>query len=504
MLQGQVCQKSNSFCHTSPADPRDPKSVAPAARAKDGILAIYQAQNNFDAIQTTNNKFIAATCGDKSSIDLAISQNRSLNFSRAAELYKKNEYIPAAEAFYRFYKTAPPTDPDLPVALYNAAVSYKLGERPKTAIALFKEFAGHTEKNFRESPYYLDALRLQAASSQAAFQYDDAVKTYLDLYETTKKAKKLGIKAPDPLPGQKPLTLEQIGLDAVYNAAFAAELNRDFKKSIDLWGQYGRLESDRKKQDRAQYEIANLYKQQGDVNSMTETLDRWRAKYGKDAGNEDDYVKSYADTAELQRKKGRTAQAKQAEQQAIEAWKKLGSTPNTKGAKLAGGYELASAEEFYEKNWVPFGIKTAAGGSTVKAVQAQILAQKASIDKIKKAIEDKYIALDQYKVAELSMAAKVRYGDVQYDYGQKISDIPIPKIIQNNQVAIEAFEAKRDADLKKYLAEAKGDWAEVVDLSKKNGIANHWSQHANENLAREFPDEFQALRQELVQGTDAP
>ncbi|MDB4954633.1 MAG: Tetratricopeptide repeat protein, partial [Myxococcales bacterium] len=339
----------DNFCHTAPADPRDPKSIAPAAKAKDGILAIYQAQNNFDAIQATNNKFISATCGDKASVDLAISQNRSLNFSRAADLYKKTEYIPAAEAFYRFYKTAPAADPDLPVALYNAAVSYKLGERPKTAIALFKEFAGHPEKNFRESPYYLDALRLQAASQQAAFQFDEAVKTYLDLYDTTKKAKKLGIKAPDPLPGQKAMTLDQIGLDAVYNAAFAAELNRDFKKSIDLWGQYGRIETDRKKQDRALYEVANLYKQQGDVNSMSETLDRWRAKYGKDAGNEDDYVKSFADTAELQRKKGRTAQAKQLEKQTIEAWKKFGSTPNTKGAKLAGAYELATAEEYYEK-----------------------------------------------------------------------------------------------------------------------------------------------------------
>src|SRR5262249_48940163 len=121
----------DNFCHTPPADPRDPKAVAPASRAKDGILAIYQAQNNFDAIQATNNKFIQQQCGDKAAIDLAISQNRSLNFQRAAELYKQKQYIPAAEAFYRFYKTAPPTDPDLPVALYNAAVSYKLADRPK-------------------------------------------------------------------------------------------------------------------------------------------------------------------------------------------------------------------------------------------------------------------------------------------------------------------------------------------------------------------------------------
>ena len=65
-----------NFCHVPPPDPRDPKSVAPESKAKDGILAIYQAQNNFDAIQTTNNKFIQLGCGDKAAVDLAISQNR--------------------------------------------------------------------------------------------------------------------------------------------------------------------------------------------------------------------------------------------------------------------------------------------------------------------------------------------------------------------------------------------------------------------------------------------
>jgi hypothetical protein len=73
-------------------------------------------------------------------------------------------------------------------------------------------------------------MALQAASYQAAFDYDNAVKTYLALYDTTRKAKRLGIKAPEPLPGEKAQTLDEIGLTALYNAAFAAELNRDFRK----------------------------------------------------------------------------------------------------------------------------------------------------------------------------------------------------------------------------------------------------------------------------------
>lgn len=493
-----------NFCHTPPPDPRDPKSVSPAAKAKDGILAIYQAQNKFDAIQATNNKFIQLGCGDKAAVDLAISQNRSLNFQRAAKLYGDKQYIPAAEAFYRFYKNAPQTDPDLPVALYNAAVAYKLADRPKTAIGLFKEFTAKSDKRFKESPYFLDAMRLTAASQQASFQYDEAIRTYLDLADFAKKAKKLGIKPPDPIPGEQPKTLDQIGLDALYNAAYAAEVSRDFKRAIDLYTQYGNVEPDRRKQDRALWSIAGMQRQQGDAARMTGTFERWRAKYGRDAGNTDDYVKSYYDTAKLLHAKGRTPDANSAERATIDAWKKLGATKNTPGAKYAAEFALEDAEDFYTKQWAPFAIKTAASSTNINNAKKQIQAQKEAIESLRKKAEDKYIALDQFGVLEASMAAKVRFGDIQYDRAQKVAEIPVPKIIAGNPDVVAQFESQRDAALKKDLDEAKADWSEVVELAKKGGVSNKWSQHANENLAREFPDEFRALRQELIQGTDTP
>lgn len=491
----------DKFCSAPPAKKGD---LAPAAKAKDGILAIYEAQSNFDAIEATNKRFINAKCGDDNAIQLAINQNRSLNFSRAAELYKQQQFISAAEAFYRFYKTAPPNDPDLPVALYNAAVSYKLADRPKTAIALFKEFTAHPEKAYRESPFYLDAMRLTAASYQASFQYDEAIKTYLELYDTTKKAKKLGIKPPEPLPGEKPLTLEQIGLDAVYNAAYAAEVNRDFKKAVDLYGQYQKIEPDHRKQDRAQWSIGGIFRQSGDVANMTAALDKWRSKFGKDAGNEDDYVKSFYDTAELQRKKGHTPQANAAEKQTLDAWKARGSVKNSAGAKMAAEYALKSAEDFYDKTWTPFEIKKAATSTNINTAKTQIQAQQKQIADLRKKTEDMYIELDQFGVLEASMAAKVRFGDIQYDRAQKIANIPVPKIIQNNDAAVSQFETQRDAALKKDLEEAKLNWSEVAELAKRGGVSNKWSQKALENLAREFPDQYKALRQELVQGTDAP
>jgi tetratricopeptide (TPR) repeat protein len=489
------------FCNTPPASKGE---LAPAAKAKDGILAIYEAQGNYDAVEATNKAFLNQKCGDEKSQQLAMSQNRSLNFQRAGDLFAKNQYIPAAEAFYKFYFTTQKDDPDRPVALFNAAVSYKLGDRPKTAIALFKEFTANPDKKFHDSSYYLKALSLTAEAQQASFQYDDAIKSYLELYATTQKFKKAGTKAPDPLPGEKAKTLDEIGLDAVYNAAFAAEVNHDFKKAIELHKQYQGIEKDRRKLDRSQWEIAGIYRQSGDVGSMTDALETWRRKFGSDADNGDDYVKSYYDTAKLLHAKGKTAQAKTAETDTINAWKKVGATKNSKGSKLAAEYAINDAEDFYNKQWVPLKITRQITSTNVKQVRAEITKMKESIETVRKKAEDKYRDLDQYGVLEATMAATVRYGDIQYDRATKIGDFPVPKIVQNNPDAVEAFEKARDEGVKADLNEAKKDWADVLDAGKRGGVSNKWSQHAAENLAREFPDEYHVLRQELVQGTDKP
>ncbi len=473
-----------------------------AAKAKDGILAIYETRADFDAIEATNKKFITAKCGDEKTIQLAIAQNRSLNFSRAAELYKNNQFVPAAEAFYRFYKTAPQNDQDLPVALYNSAVSYKLADRPKTAIALFKEFTANQAKPFRESPYYLDAIRLQAASYQAAFDYNNAILTYLELYETAKKAKRLGIKAPDPLPGEQPRTLDQIRLDALYNAALAAEMNRDFRKAIDLYTRYQAEETDLRKRDRALWQVAQIHRQSGDINAMIQAYDRWRRTYGNGAENADDYVQTFHDEAALRRKKNQAALARKAGQDTIDAWKRKGAVRGGRGAKLAGEWQLAQAEDHYATVFEPLEIKRAARN------KAEIEAQQKQLSDAKTKAEDRYLALDAYGIAEYTMAAKVRFADIQYGYAQKIANAPIPTPIakagEANPDLIARFETTRDQNLKKYLDEARAQWVEVVDLAKKSGISNKWSRLAQENLGREFPGEFTVLRQELVQGTDAP
>ncbi len=410
----------DQFCKAAPADPKDPKSLPYSATAKDGLLAIYEATGNLDAVEQTNNAYIQKQCGTPQSIDIAISQNRSLNFQRASKLFDQKHYIEAADAFYKFYKTAPTKDPDLPSALYSSAVSYFLGERPKTAISLFKEFTANPDKAYRDSPYYLDAMRLTAASYQASFDYDNAVSTYLTLYDTTRKAKARGIKPPPPLPGQKPISLDEMGLTALFNAAFAAELNRDYNKAIDLYTTYQGVEPDTRKKDRALWEVAGIYRQAGDIGSMTDTLDRWRARYGRSPDNVDDFVESYYDTAAAWQKKGRTSQAIASGADTVTAWKRVGSPTKGKAAKMAGEWALADIEAQFHARWEPYAITTAA--NTIN----QATAQKAAISKLRDDFEAKYKTLGDFGVAEYTMASLVRFGDLEVRLALKLGAAPMP------------------------------------------------------------------------------
>ena len=316
------------------------------------------------------------------------------------------------------------------------------------------------------------------------------------------RAKAQGIKPPPPIGNEKPRTLDEIALDALFNAALASELNRDFKKAIELYTQYQGIEKDRRKLDRAMWSIANIHRQSGDVNAMEEQHDRWRRRYGLDKGpdydNRDEYVQTFYESSQLRKKKGQTLIANKSGQETIDAWKKVGSPKSGKAARYAAEWELFFAEEHFTKKWETYAIKTA----------AQTLPQQ---DQIAKAAEkekdkayEKYVELLKYEVAEYTMAAFVRGGDILYQYGDKLANAPLPVPVAKKPELAAAYQTKLDANVKKFLDQAKVEWLKVVDASKKGGISNKWSRLAAEYLAREFPGEFSALRQEIIQGTEAP
>jgi cellulose synthase operon protein C len=476
----------------------------PARKAKDGLLAIHDARGDLDKFREVNDRFIDRKCGDAAAIQAAQSQNRSIELRAAELLLAEHKYLEAGDAYYTYYKKAPNDDADKPLALYNAAVAYLQGDRPKTAISLFKEFTQSKEKTFRDSPFFLRAMKATAYSYQTSYDYKNAIAGYLDLYDVAMAAKKKGIKPPPPLPGEKAQSLDEIALESLYNAAVLAELDRDFTRAVTYYRKYDAEEPDRRNSDRAQWAIARIYSTQGDVANLVKTYDAWRKTYGKDAGNQDDYVFSYHDLAKAYQRKGKTKDANTAGQAAIDAFTTIGAAPGGRGARLAAEWSLVFAERHFTGTWEKFQItKKAKNLDEAKKFKKQIM--DAAV-----ATQQKYKVLERYGVLEYSLAAKVRYGDTLAMYAEKLVAMPYPKDLEaiNNKDpsagVLAIYEETLRKELEPYLLNARQEWIEVVDSAKKAQVSNTWSQLALENLNREWPDEFEVLHQELFEGTDQP
>lgn len=478
--------------------------VPEAISAKDGLLALYEATGRLDKFTEVNERFISQKCGDAKAIEAARGQNRSVEFLKAGQLYAEGRFLEAAESFYRFYKIAPTGDADGPTALYNSAAAYMQANRPKTAISLFKEFTASKDKAFRESPYFLEAMRLTAASHQSVLDFDAAIATNLELYTVAKEAKKRGIKPPPPLPGEPARTTDQIALEALYNAAFLAQLNRDFKRAVDLFGKYDREETDRAKRSDAAWEVVMIYKSSGDITNLVSSADRWRKAFGADPGNEDKYVQSYYDTAALWKRKGKTRDAEAAGKAAADAWVQRGSIPTGKGAQMAGEWTLYFAEKNLTTVFQPYKITEVA--KTVDRSKAI----KAALEKVTLDTQAKYDLLKPYAVAEYTMAKEVRIGETWAQFAEKLAQAPTPKYVIDldkrnpDAGAVAAYEEGLARNLAKYVDQAKAQWIAVVDAAKAARVSNKWTQLALENLNREFPDEFPVLHQELFSGTESP
>lgn len=476
-----------------------------AVKAKDGLLSIYDARDQDDKFKETNEKFITAKCGDKDAIALAQSQNRSIEFRKAAKFFGNQDYAQAAEAFYIYYKKAPEGDKDRPTALYNSGIAYREADKPKTAIHLFKEFTESKDPAFRKSAYYLEALRLTAISYQGVFDYDTAIKTYLELYDEARTAKRRGLTPPPPLPGEQAKSFERVRLDALFNAAVLSELDRDFKQAIKLYRQYEREEKSRRSKDRALWAIARIHRSAGDTRSLIDTYKAWRKRYGNDANNADDYVFSYYDVATtLAKRKRDRRRADDFRRETIKAWERKGATKNTRGAELAGEFALYFAEQRFNGSFLPFRLKRTA--RTEKQAKAMI----GSLDKLAASVQDEFLALGRFGVGEYAMAAKVRYGEMKTIYAQKVFEMPTPKYVVDLDKRAPELEilAKYEEGLARRLQvlveEAKVEWTEVITLAKQRNVSNQWTKLALENLNREFPDEFPILHEELIDGTEEP
>ncbi len=476
-----------------------------ATKAKDGLLAIYEALNQDDKFRATNEKFISKKCGSEEDMTLARAQNRSKEFREAEDLSAASKFDQAAIAFYRYYKKAPAGDPNIPVALYNAALNYDKSGKPKTAVYLYKEFLAQKDKAFTESEYYLSALYLTAVSYNNACDYENAVKTYL---QVVKAAGEKGRKPPE---GVK-LTLQEMQVNALFNAALIRELDRVFQDpksdpgtgAISLYRRYIKAETDRRKRDRAQWAIARVYESAGDLKNLEKAYGEWRNEYKNDPGNADDYVFTFYNMAKIYEKKGKKRDAEEKRKATIAAWSAVGKPAGGAAGTMAAEFDFREAEAFKLK----FDKYKITKTPTTEKEARKVLD---TLDKLSKDTRDRYLSLSKYESGVWGLAALVRVGDVLFFHGLKIKETPPPKELvklQNKHpdkdILVE-WDASLDQLTVPLVDQAAKQWTKVLEAGKTQGVSNEWTRLAEERL-HDFVDanQFPVLRQELVEGTEEP
>jgi hypothetical protein len=491
-------------------------------RAKEAILAIYGARQDDQKFRDTNAWFIKQKCGDAKSIEAAQTQNRKLSLKAAERLADTNQLADAAQAYYQYYVDAPVEDDERAAALYNAAQLYENAGQPRRALYLFKEFSTKSESKdkenqiFRDSPYRLPALMLYADSFGNSYDYTNAARKYLDIYKMASAPTRYGVKPPKAYGDEKAPTFDELRRQTLFNAAAFYELDRDFTNAIKYYKEYEKIETDRRKQDRAAWSVARIYKAQNKLSDLENAWSSWRKKYGNDRGNDLDVLTTYYELAGMYAKKAGTANRKKADGLRTEAIKSWESTKwdsaepiaRVQAAKMAGELDFYFAEQHYLSKWVP-----------AKMVQKRTTkengVQKAALEnKALEAIGKFDDVANKYKryTLEYAAAGKVRVGQIYLDFYGKILTMPMPKDVIAMDKKSPGFLARveqglrAELDGKGYREVAKKEFLNVVEVAKDPNVVvpKKWVAMAKDELNKEFGESFPILNEELTEGTVEP
>jgi hypothetical protein len=275
--------------------------------------------------------------------------------------------------------------------------------------------------------------------------------------------------------------------------------------AVSLYKRYASMEKDRRKADRATWAIARIWSTANDERKLAIAYDDWRKKYGRDQGNADDYVFSYYNMAKLYEKKGKKREMEYAKRQTIKAWSTVGQPRKTAASDMAAEFDFEQVEDFYNKKFAGHKIKRA---PRTKREADRVLDE---LDKLSKQTRDKYLALSKYESGPWGLAALTRVGDTLYFQALKIAEIPIPKEIlkmdekfPDRGIQAQYMEVLQGL-VKPLEDQAKTQWTKVVETGKAQGIANQWTQLAQERL-HDFisQEQYPVQRAPLADGTEKP
>ena len=480
----------DKFCATPPAR----RAVAPAAKAKDGILAIYEAQDRTSTrSRRRTSSSSARSAATTSAIDARDLAEPLAELHRAQpSCTRTRSTSPAAEAFYRFYKTAPQRrsgsadralqrrgqlqarrsseDGDRAVQGVHGEPEQEVPREPvlpRRAAPDGRELAGRVpvRRRGQDVPRALrhdeegEEARHQAARAAARREGADARRRSASTRCTT--------------PRSPPSS--------------TATSRRRSTSTASTQGSSPTAASRTARCGRSRTSIAS----RGDVNEHDRDVRSLaRASTARTPATSDDYVEVVLrHRAAAARRRAARRRRRRPRRRRSTRGRRAARRRTPPARRWPREFALGDAEDFYNEEVDAVRDQDAGGGSTVKAVQAQIAAQKASIEKIKKQVEDKYIALDAVRRARGVDGGEgpLRRHPVRPRAEDRRHPDPEARSQNNDAAVARGSRTPRDPALKKDLDEAKADWADVLDKAKQGGVSNKWSQHALENLGARVP-----------------
>jgi tetratricopeptide (TPR) repeat protein len=379
---------------------------------------------------------------------------------------------------------ANPKDPGAPTALNNACVIYEklfqFGEATKCYERLYA--------NYPDSEWGKEALWNASRNHYRFFEFDQAVKGYLNF-------------AQDPKFAQSEHRKEALGL-----AASLLDNDQQYGRSADLYKKYSDAIAD-KPQDSAQayFFACNAYEKATSQAQQVACLKDFIKKFDKQPAAGEYVVQAFMKQAVI------TERTSHNKSEVLAAYKRVrdefinrklpAATPAAGFAAKADFLIMEEKFKAFQKKELKFGAKPDQIKKTFETFTNEA-----------KQLNEDYQKIWAYKDATWTLASFLRSGDVYYEFAQKLikaGDNPPDDVKKLAKMACKAnpddcgvVEGQYKDAIFQFVTpveeEAKRRWKDTLARAAQMGVTNEYVKKARENLSKYLPDEFPFVKDERI------
>lgn len=383
-------------------------------------------------------------------------------FNRANELRGSKDHAGAAQELLRLQAELPKSEMS-DEALFSAASLYSEGKKHDLAIETFKKLLKFypKSKNARQATFLVGAMYDNLADFANAADYFEKRSAFKD---TASKESK----------------------NALFNAALIRHALGSIERALELYDRY--MKRYPKSPDTSQLlrRIAEIYEQRKDWTKALATHRKFANAYKKSVWSVNARLRAGLMLHKLDK-------SNLAEKE-IAAVLKLGKTfLDEASAKDKPQLQAWMAHARYLQGEELFSEYKAIKLRLPQKVMVRLIKEKA--EKLKE-VTEAFEEILQFKNADRSACALYRIGSTYKEFSESLMEAPIPKGLTPDEEQVYKIQLQEKAlpvEEKAYAAFARN-----LQLAAENNVFNRCVQQSGEALARAKPEEFPAIKEDLV------